>query len=490
MSVSVFEKLEPALVWKHFEALTSIRRPSGEEEQAQEYVRNWAKENGFALQEDATGNLVVRVPASAGKENAPVVIIQGHLDMVCERNSDSPYDSFAGKLHLLREDDWITADGTTLGADNGIGVCAGMAAAEDPAVEHGPLELLYTIDEETGMTGARGLSTEMLSGKLMLNLDSEDDDLIFVGCSGGKDTLYEMPIAREKVPQGHVARRLSIGGLTGGHSGLDINRNRLNAIKALGQILYECSENATFELIHIEGGKMRNAIPREAYAILGLDSTEEDGLRKAVEYAATELRAQYEGLEPGFKLQLEESDGGVLQEGAFPRELKERLLAFLMAVPSGVVAMSQDIEGLVETSTNLGVLKTVANAVEAVSCSRSSVAPALKMVLGQLAAIAQLAQVEIEEVGGYPGWKPNMDSVALKTVKESYQKLFGEAPQVTAIHAGLECGLIGEHLPGIDMVSFGPSIRGAHSPDERVSIASVQKFYRLLSEVLKELATR
>jgi dipeptidase D len=490
MSVSVFEKLEPALVWKHFEALTSIRRPSGEEEQAQEYVRNWAKEHGFALEEDATGNLVVKVPASAGKENAPVVIIQGHLDMVCERNSDSPYDSFAGNLHLLREDDWIKADGTTLGADNGIGCCAGMAAAEDPAVEHGPLELLYTIDEETGMTGARGLSTEMLSGKLMLNLDSEDDDLIFVGCSGGKDTLYKMPLTREKVPQGHVARKLSIGGLTGGHSGLDINRNRLNAIKALVQILDECSKSATFELLHIEGGKMRNAIPREGHAIIGLDSTEEDALRKAVEKAATELRAQYEGLEPGFSVQLEENDEDVLQQGAFPRQMKERLLSFLMAVPSGVVAMSQDIEGLVETSTNLGVLKTGENTVEAVSCSRSSVAPALKTVLARLAAIAKLAQVETEEVGGYPGWKPNMDSLALKTVKKSYQKLFGEAPQVTAIHAGLECGLIGEHLPGIDMVSFGPSIRGAHSPDERVSIASVQKFYRLLSEVLKELAKR
>lgn len=490
MSVPVFEKLEPALVWKHFEALTSMRRPSGEEEQAQEYVRNWAKEQGFALQEDATGNLVVSVPARPGKENAPVVIIQGHLDMVCERNSDSPYDSFAGKLHLLREDDWITADGTTLGADNGIGVCAGMAAAEDPAVEHGPLELLYTIDEETGMTGARGLSTGMLSGKLMLNLDSEDDDLIFVGCSGGKDTQYRLPITREKVPTGQVARKLSIAGLSGGHSGLDINRNRLNAIKALVQILVECGKSSTFELIHIEGGKMRNAIPREAYALLALDAAQEDPLRQAVETAATELRAQYEELEPGFGVQLEAVGEELLQEGVLPRDLKERLLAFLLALPSGVVAMSQDIEGLVETSTNLGVLKTQAKAVEAVSCSRSSVAPALKTVLGQLAAIARLAGVEIEEVGGYPGWKPDMDSVALKTVKESYQKLFGETPQVTAIHAGLECGLIGEHLPGIDMVSFGPSIQGAHSPNERVSIASVQKFYRLLSEVLGELARR
>ncbi len=488
MSVSVFEKLKPALIWKHFEALTSIRRPSGEEEQAQEYVRNWAREHDFALQEDATGNLVVRVPASPGKEKAPVVIIQGHLDMVCERNSDSPYDSFAGKLHLLREDDWITADGTTLGADNGIGVCAGMAVAEDPAVEHGPLELLYTIDEETGMTGARGLSTEILSGKLMLNLDSEDDDLIFVGCSGGKDTQYRLPITREKVPAGQLARKLSIAGLNGGHSGLDINRNRLNAIKALVQILHESSKSAAFELIHIEGGKMRNAIPREAHALLALDAAQENSLRQAVETAATELRGQYEKLEPGFGVQLEMVGEELLQEGVLPRELKERLLAFLLAIPSGVVAMSQDIEGLVETSTNLGVLKTGAKAVEAVSCSRSSVAPALKTVLGQLAAIARLAGVEIEEVGGYPGWKPDMDSVALKTVKESYQKLFGEAPQVTAIHAGLECGLIGEHLPGIDMVSFGPSIQGAHSPNERVSIASVQKFYRLLSEALKELA--
>jgi len=481
MSDRPFEGLQPSYLWKHFEALTQLRRPSGEEEEAVKYVSQWAKKHSFEILHDQAGNLVVKVPASEGCENAATVVLQGHLDMVCERNSDSPYDAREGRLHVVREGDWITADGTTLGADNGIGVAAGLAAAEDPQVKHPPLELLLTIDEETGMTGARGLSVENLKGRLMLNLDSEDDGLLFVGCSGGMDTRYRMDLHRKDAPAGHRFVRLALSGLKGGHSGLDINQNRMNAVAVLARILDDAEAQVDWLLAEFEGGKMRNAIPREASALIAIASADEKAFADSVEKTTGELKRQFAGLDDGLTVD-------VVGEGAahpvLDKEEGQRLVRFLRALPSGVIAMSQDIEGLVETSTNLGVVHTEAGFVEAVSCSRSSVGEALRMVVGQLNAIAALAEVEAEEQGGYPGWKPNLDSKALHVVKESYEELFGQAPKVTAIHAGLECGLIGERVPGMDMVSFGPTIRGAHSPDEQLDIPSSQKFYRLLVAVL------
>ncbi len=481
MSDRPFEQLEPALLWKHFEAFTTMRRPSGEEGAVIEYVRRWAKEHAFEVIQDATGNLVVRVPASEGCEKAAPVILQGHLDMVCERNADSPYDAREGRLHVVREDDWITAEGTTLGADNGIGVSAGMAVAEDPAVKHPPLELLMTIDEETGMTGARGLQPENLRGRLMLNLDSEDDDLVFVGCAGGIDTRFRMAFETSSAPSDHIFLRVSVSGLLGGHSGLDINRNRLNAICALARLLTDAA--VAWRLAAIDGGKMRNAIPREAAAVVSCAPGEEEAFRRAVAATTAELKEQYAGLDDGLTVEIDRVD----RAAVMPEEDGRRLVRFLRALPSGVVAMSQDIEGLVETSTNLGVVTTEDQVVEAVSCSRSSVGAALEMVVGQLDALAALAGIEAKEEGGYPGWKPKLDSKALKVVRQAYLELFEDEPEVTAIHAGLECGLIGEKVPGMDMVSFGPSIRGAHSPDERVSISSTRKFYRLLTSVLGRL---
>ncbi len=481
MSDRPFEGIEPAYLWKHFEALTQLRRPSGEEEEAVAYVTRWAQEHAFPFVKDKAGNVVVKVPASKGCETAATVVLQGHLDMVCERNADSPYDAREGRLHVVREGDWITADGTTLGADNGIGVAAALAAAEDPGVKHPPLELLLTIDEETGMTGARELEPEHLEGRLMLNLDSEEDDLLFVGCSGGMDTRFRLAFETADAPSSTVFRRLSLSGLKGGHSGLDINHNRMNAIAALARIL----DNAgiPLRLASIDGGKMRNAIPREAEAVVSLAAADVDAFGRSVEATVAELKEQFAGLDDGLVVEVkEEQPRPVMDE-----ELSRRLIRFLRALPSGVIAMSQDIEGLVETSTNLGVVHTAEGQVEAVSCSRSSVGPALRMVTGQLNAIAALAGVEAQEEGGYPGWKPNLDSKALKVVRQSYEDLFGDEPQVTAIHAGLECGLLGEKVKGMDMVSFGPTIRGAHSPDEKVSIPSTQKFYRLLSTVLERL---
>jgi dipeptidase D len=485
MSDRPFEGLAPSLLWKHFEALTRVARPSGREEAAADYVRTWAGEQGYALDEDAVGNLVVRVPGHPDAASQDPVVLQGHLDMVCERNADSPWDAAEGRLHVVREDGWITAEGTTLGADNGIGVAAGLAAAEDPDLVHPPLEILLTRDEETGLTGAKGLDASLLRGRILLNLDSEDDDVLFVGCAGGTDTRYRLPFTRTAAPRGWRPMRIRVGGLRGGHSGLDIIQGRMNAIQALARILVAVGEGlrvATFQ-----GGRMRNAIPREAEATVVLDPARDEDFRRAVDETSATLRSQFAGIDDDLQVGLGVTDA---PDGVLPAEVGARLLAFLTALPSGVVTMSRDIEGLVETSTNLGVVTTEKDHVHVISCSRSSVAEALDQVLLQLRSIARLAGAEAVEHGGYPGWKPDLTSPVLATVKGAYARLFGAEPGVTAIHAGLECGLIGERVPGMDMVSFGPAIRGAHSPDERVSIASVEKFYRLLGAVLQELGGR
>ncbi|RMF73687.1 MAG: aminoacyl-histidine dipeptidase [Acidobacteria bacterium] len=483
-----FDGLEPAILWKHFEVFTRTPRPSGREEQIAAYVLDWAAQHGYETARDEVGNLVVRVPASPGREDAPPVIIQGHLDMVCERNADSPYDSETGPVHVVRDGDWLTAEGTTLGADNAIGVTAGMACAEDPSVAHGPLELLMTIDEETGMTGAMGLDPSLVRGRTMLNLDSEEDGVLFVGCAGGCDTRIELPLHREPLPGGVVLREIAVTGLLGGHSGLDIIRNRANAIHVLARALEPVAALAPLRIVGLAGGSKRNAIPREAFATIAVPAAEDARLRAAVDAVAAAVRTEYAGIEPQPSIAVREP----AQDGA--EALDEttglRLVRLLRALPSGVIAMSRDIEGLVETSTNLGVVRAEPgdDTATIVCCSRSSVSEALDSVLEQIAAIAALAGASAERTGRYPGWKPNLDSPVLKVTRGAFERLFGREPHVTAIHAGLECGLIGERIPGMDMVSFGPEIRGAHSPDERVQISSVGRFWQLLTAVLDDLS--
>lgn len=484
MSESPFAGLQPARVFEHFEALTRCRRPSGEEEEAAAYVEGWARERGFPVERDTVGNRVIRVAATPGRENAPPVLLQGHLDMVCERNSDSPYDAAEGRLHVVREGDWITAEGTTLGADNGIGVACAMGAAEDSALEHGPLELLFTIDEETGLTGAKELDTRLIQARTMLNLDTEEDEILYVGCAGGTDTRVRLPLRRETVSGPRL--RVSVRGLLGGHSGGDIHRDRLNAIHALVRLLQRAARGArSLRLVGIEGGSKRNAIPREASAVVALSEDEVTAFMTAVEGGVAELREGWGGREPGLAVAQAEVENGL---APCDGESTTRVLHLLRGLPSGVVALSQDIEGLVETSTNLGVVTTQEDTVDIVTCSRSSVPAAMRGVLDAIRSVAELAGAEAHEHGDYPGWKPNLDSAVLATTTAAYARLFGAPPDVTAIHAGLECGLIGERVPGMDMVSFGPTILGAHSPDERVSVASVQKVYRLLGEVLKDLS--
>ncbi len=480
-----FAGLAPQALWKHFAAFTRIARPSGKEQAIAEYVREWARANRYTVLHDSVGNLVVQVPASPGREKAPVVVVQGHLDMVCERNADSPYDAEQGQIHVVRDGDWLKAEGTTLGADNGVGVAAGMAVAEDREIQHGPLDLLMTIDEETGMTGAQGLDGANLRGRLLLNLDSEEDHIVYVGCAGGGDIKFTFEAPRRLAPAGAATFAVSVKGLQGGHSGLDINRNRLNAIHALCRVLQEGGKATELFLSSISGGSKRNAIPREARATALVPGGAAQGFQAGVEAARKALAQQYAGLEDGLEVLVEAAGGA---SDAFGAADSRRLLDLLRALPTGVIAMSQDIPGLVETSTNLGVVSTAGDKVEVFCLARSSVGPALQDLLDTHFACGRLAGVTTDYLGGYPGWKPDMKSKALAAVIAAYKKLHGADPEVTAIHAGLECGLIGERAPGMDMVSFGPHLVGVHAPGERVSVPSTQKFWKLLGKVLDDLS--
>ena len=435
---------------------------------------------------DARGNVVLRVPATPGREGAAPLILQTHLDMVCEKNRDVAHDFDRDPIRPRLVDRWVHATGTTLGADNGIGVAAALAAATDPTVKHGPLELLFTLDEETGLTGAKDLDPGLLSGRMLLNLDSEEDGVIFVGCAGGEDTLIDLrPSFRSAAFRGS-ALRLAVTGLRGGHSGLNIVENRGNALKLVARLLAALIEDGVpFDLAALAGGSKHNAIPREAEAII----VPEPSAKGKLEKVTARMLA-------GFRVELARIDDGLQMEWSGspdpPRVLaiadRDRLVQLLLALPHGVLAMSQDIPGLVETSSNLAVVKESDGGVRVVTSSRSSVAPSLAYVLTQVRAAATLAGATLTLKDGYPGWKPNLDSKALAVVREVYRTRWNKEPHVTSIHAGLECGLLGEKIPGLDMVSFGPQIEGAHSPDERVNVPSVERFWGALTDVLDRLS--
>ena len=482
----VLANLSPRSVWGHFAALAAIPRPSGHEEQAVAFVTAVGQSIGAKPARDARGNVVLRVPATSGREAAPPLILQTHLDMVCEKNRDVVHDFDRDPIRPRLTGEWVQATGTTLGADNGIGVAAALAAATDTSVKHGPLELLFTLDEETGLTGAKDLDPKILSGRMLLNLDSEEDGVIFVGCAGGEDTLIDMkPSFRAAAFRGS-ALRLAVTGLRGGHSGLNIVENRGNALKLVARVLHALIEDGVpFDLATIAGGSKHNAIPREAEAVI----VPEPNARAKVEKLTAQALA-------GFKVELAKIDDAVQVTWSPcpdpPRVLaiadRDRLVQLLLALPHGVLAMSPDIPGLVETSNNLAVVKDNDGAIRVVTSSRSSVAPTLGYVLTQVRAAAALAGAAVTLKDGYPGWKPNLDSKALAVVREVYRKRWDREPHVTAIHAGLECGLLGEKIPGLDMVSFGPQIEGAHSPDERVNVPSVARFFGALTEVLDRLS--
>jgi len=470
----VFEGLEPQILWKHFDEIRKIPRCSKNEGKIREYVIEFAKKKGLEYLVDEVGNVIIRKKATPGHENAPGVILQAHLDMVCEKNSDVDFDFEKDPIRVKREDGWITADGTTLGADNGVGVAAALAVLDDDSLVHGPLEILLTVDEETGLTGASNLKGGLLHGKYLLNLDSEDEGVFFIGCAGGRDTIFTLKIEREK--SGERAFEVKVSGLKGGHSGVDIHLQRGNAIRILVRVLYEIDG---VKISSIKGGNKRNAIPREASAVI---IAEEEKVKEAVEKVLSQVKEELKYSDPGVKIEYTEASSS-----DYIKESK-KIVDFLMSLPHGVLAMSLAMEGLVETSTNLAVVNSHQDHVEVVESSRSSINSSLEFVCKQLKALGDLAEADTHQPPGYPGWTPNPDSQILKIMKEVYRNLFGKEPEVTAIHAGLETGIIGKNYPGLEMISFGPTIKYPHSPDERVDIKSVEKFWKLLVETLKTLA--
>lgn len=484
MSSSAFEGLEPELVWARFAELTRIPRPPKEEAAVREHVLAWAEARGLAAQTDAAGNVAVRVPASPGRERAPVVVLQAHLDMVCERDPASPFDPRAGRIHVVRDGDWLRAEGTTLGADNGIGVAAALAAAEDPSLAHGPLELLLTVSEEQGLEGAKALDPALVSGRLLLNLDGTSDGTLTVGCAGSAHTVVRLPLGSEPLPPGHVALEVAVAGGRGGHSGGDIARGRANAIKALGRILRRGGKATPLRLARLEGGASRNAIPRDAAAAVALPAGAEAGFRAAAEHELAEIRAQYPVED---RLELRVRAAGSLG-GAAAGEETARALDLLAALPSGVVAPAPEPPGAVETSTCLTVARTEGGVLVLASMTRSASAAGLEETVATLEAIARLAGAGVETVHSYPPWQPDPGSPLLAAASATYERLFGQPPATEVVHGGLECAVLGGKLPGLRMLALGPEIVGPHAPGERLSISSTERFYRLLGALLDDLS--
>ncbi|HEX2868104.1 MAG TPA: aminoacyl-histidine dipeptidase [Ignavibacteriales bacterium] len=487
MSKEVIEGLKPEALWQRFYEITQVPRPSKMEGKIREYLRNFARENNLPLKEDEVGNIVISAPASPGYENAKTIVLQGHVDMVCEKNKGTDIDFEKDPLKLERQGDWIKAQGTTLGSDNGIGVAAALAALTDKNLIHGPLEALFTVDEETGLTGANNLQPGFITGKTLLNLDSEEDGAFYVGCSGGLDTQGTFSVDYTDKVEGFNTYSLMVSGLKGGHSGLDINTGRANAIKVMGRVL-KALEAAGLMLVHLEGGSKRNAIPREAEATVLIKPSKEKKAFSILRDLESQLQNEFKTSDSGLKVELTRKDEQPAH--AMNKKFQKKLINTLLGLPHGVVQMSADIPGLVETSTNLATVNMNDGNLVIGTSQRSSIESAKRYVAQTVESVLDLAGSEISQGDGYPGWKPDMSSEALKASKKIFEVLFNSEPEVKAIHAGLECGILGDKYPGLDMISFGPTIEGAHSPDERVNIPTVERFYELLKGILAEYATQ
>lgn len=478
--------LQPEHFWNHFLALTQIPRPSGNEDKVRQHIVAWAKQRGLEHQVDAAGNVVVRVPASKGMKPGPITVLQAHLDMVAEKNPDSQVDPNKEPLDVYRDGEYLRARGTTLGADNGIGIAAAMTAAEDENIRHGELELVFTYDEERGLTGAKRLDPKIVRGRRMLNLDSDIFGTFYVGCAGGEDTVLTLELRQKTTEAGLAPATLKVSGLKGGHSGVDIHCNRANAIKLLSLTLRQLMADCKARLVAVNGGSKRNAIPRDAEARLLVPKKQMAAAKEAVSKLATSFNREFSGIEEGISVQLLEE--GEKAKKIFVSTDAERLIHLLLAIPSGVIAMSRDIPGMVETSTNLGVVSTDGREVEICNLKRSSVAEAIVTTRQTLHALAALCGAKTREENAYPGWKPEMKASLLTVSRDLFAELYSRPPAVTAIHAGLECGIIGEKFPGMEMISFGTEILDAHSPTERVNIAETEKCYQFLGRLLERLA--
>ena len=475
--------LEPEALWKHFDKLAATPRASTKEAAVRDYIRALATKLGLESVQDAAGNLVVRKPARPGREGAPMALLQGHLDMVCEKNEGTAHNFDTDPIKVVRDGDWLKADGTTLGADNGVGVAASLAVMESNDIAHGPLEFAFTIDEETGLTGASEFPGGVLKSKYFLNLDNEDKGTLCIGCSGGIKTTARRKVGLRPASPGS-AWRIKVSGLKGGHSGVDIHQGRGNALRILGGVLQSLLDHLPIEIAAINGGSAQNAIPREAAALVLADSTRESELKSLVATAEGGYKADLGGFDSGLRITVEKAER---PEKVLDAAGAKEAVALLASLHHGVLAMSPDVAGLVQTSTNLATVTTKGDVVEIVTSQRSPIESSMMSAARMVATVCRLAGFEVEHAGKYPGWKPEPNSVIVRKLQAVHQKLFGEPAKLIAMHAGLECGVIGEKYPGMEMVSFGPTIVDPHSPNERVEISSVESFWNYLKLVLENL---
>lgn len=479
---------EPRPLWDFFYDITRIPRPSGKEERIMAYLEDFAAKRSLSTKKDEAGNLIIIKPGTPGFENAPVLILQAHTDMVCEKNTDTEHDFLNDPIQLYFQDDWAKAKGTTLGADNGIGMAMMLAVLDANNLKHPPLECLFTVDEETGLTGAAALQPGFLTGKRLINLDSEDDGIIFIGCAGGIGTKIQFDIQKDNtsdIPGKLFGFEVSVSGLKGGHSGDDINRGYANAIQLLGGYLSVLQENMPVYLTSFQGGNLHNAIPREAVAHLAVPYKEKETVRVLLNCYIADVEEAFKSTDPKIRFHMESETP---QDACLSKNIAESFIQFIQHCPNGMIAMSEDMPGLVETSTNLASVKLKDNqTIEIVTSQRSADNQAKKEVADQIKNLAESLGAKAVQSDGYPGWKPNLDSAILKVTAESYRSLFQEDAELKAIHAGLECGLFLEKYPELDMVSIGPQMKGVHSPDERLSISSTMKNWLWLTDLLAKL---
>ncbi len=481
---SEIRQLEPKALWSNFSDLNAVPRGSKKEERVIQFIKDFGQNLGLDTMVDKVGNVIVKKPATQGFEDRKTVVMQSHLDMVHQKNNDTKFDFNTQGIEMVVEGDWVKAKGTTLGADNGLGVATIMAILESKSIPHPPIEALFTVDEETGMTGAKGLEAGLLTGEILLNLDTEEDDEIGVGCAGGVDVTATRSYKEESTPKSKSGFAITVKGLNGGHSGMDIHKGLGNANKIMNRLLYHASENFGLQISEVDGGGLRNAIPRESGAVVVVDSNNENAFVAGIKDLAGDIKAELKTMEPKLDVLVSKVEA---PKQVMEVDAQKGLIRALYAACNGVYRMSADIPDLVETSNNIARVIVKDGIINIACLTRSSVESSKWDLANALRATFELAGFKVEFSDDYPGWTPNMDSVILKLMSKLYRELNGKQPHVAACHAGLECGILGTHYPNMDMISFGPNIKGAHSPDERAQISSVQKYWKFVLEILKQI---
>ena len=487
MTKQVLNQLEPKVLWKYFEEICAIPHPSKKEEEIVEYIINVGKGLDLETKTDKVGNVVIRKPATPGMADKKTVVLQGHLDMVPQKNNDTAHDFEKDPIEPYIEGEWVKAKGTTLGADNGIGVAAALAVLETKDIQHGPIEALFTVDEETGMTGAFALEPGFLKGDILINMDSEDEGELYIGCAGGIDTNAYFSYKEEKTPDNQQAYKIDVKGLKGGHSGLDIHLGRGNAIKLLNRLLWKTHRDLSLRLASVDGGSLRNAIPREASALITVPKDNAGAFEEIAQGMIADWKNELGKVDPGVVLEVKNTE---TPDKVMDMQSTNNILNAVYGCPNGVIRMISDMPDVVETSTNLAVLKSGNGKVEAATLQRSSVDSAKEDLSNMMRSVFEMGGADVEQSGNYPGWKPNVDSPILKTMSDVYEKLYGKTPEQKVIHAGLECGILGGKYPNLDMISFGPTIRNPHSPDEMVNTTTVKLFYDFLVETLGSIPAK